>query len=1458
MAKGVELATEWVTILPETAQLVKKLKAFKPDPIPVPISFTSTGSGAKSPEKQGAAVGKSLEKGVLTATKDTGEKIGRNMAPDPKPVQQAAAKAGKVIQTEVVKASAEAGKKGGDAIASELEKAKGKVAAASQKLADARRAEENIGSRIRASENKIQQARADTEKKARALAAEEARVARLRESSEEDAATKIAASERKIAQMRDQNARQLVRLNNMEEGHSRLQNTAATNAGRSAGAAENLAAQEAALASAVAQSTKPLEDQQDQVKKSKGLMGGMAASLIPLAKQLLVTSGLFTGAMGIGGGITYVFKTGNEFVDTMNRMQGITNATGTEMAALNDKARALGRDFMLPATSANDAAAAMLELGKTGFTVQQSMDAAKGALQLSAAAGIDAADAARLTGQALNVFGLKATDAGKVTDVLANTANQSAAEMTDVAYSLAQAGGVAKSFGINIEDTATAVGLLANNGIKSSDAGTLIKTMLVSLTDQGKPAQAAMKTLGLELYDQQGKFKGISYVYKKLVEDSKKLTNQQYQAATSTLFGTDAARFAGIAAGHTAEEWDKMRSSIDQEGTAAKVAEARMQGLPGALSRLGNALQSIGLTIYDSVKGPITEVINGIAAVILKFDEWLNGPIKQWLKEYKDEIMGAGAVLLAYGGYLAVVKAGTMAWTAVQWALNAALDANPIGLAVLAIAALVAGVIYAYKHFDWFKKAVDGVWGWIKSTWPTVVGVFKAVWDGIATGISWLWHNVWEPAWEGIKAAWEVAWFAIQLGFAVFKKWIGIIGAIAMDLWQNWIKPAWDGIASGATDMWNLIKEAWGGIKIVIGAVWDWLQPIIQPFKDFFKGVGDAGKAAGEAIKAAWSGLWNILKMPLHGLGGLLAGLPESILGVEVPFVADLHNWGKSLQSLAVGGIAGNRIQGPGTGTSDSIIGINQAGIPTTRVSDGEGIVPVAALATPLGRYLFSMLLGMKTGNVMPDPWDPPGGDSGLPIQQQIPGQFPKGFGPGGQPGGPNPGWTTDFPWPGFPGAPWDPSLIGPRQRNKKVEGAGFNRLPGFANGGLTPGASYVRDIIMKNFGIKDIGGYRPEDGYNEHSTGNALDVMIPNYQSAQGKALGDAVAAFALTNADALGLSWVIWQQRTFNPGDRQGKMMDDRGSDTQNHLDHVHIFMNKNGGQLPQGQLMPASGTIMGHGLSGSPGSISGGSMMGSGSRTVDAKKVREAEDRLQDRQRQLDVAKTRLQEYLDKQKAGKNVKQSTIDEASNQVEKFSRERDEAQTDLATAQQGTVSKNGSSKRGAQGQAGANGQQDWSSVGKMIFSGFLESFGLDGSVFTNLLDTPNVKSAMAGINFLGGLLGGGGDSGGGTSGSGLGGGFMGGGGGDSLGGLGNLGGGELTDAFGGLVAGIGDVAGVDIAPNGGAGDAAQAGMSGGPQFNQDFSGSSFGYSKDEMRQYQDGKYESVSRRFPGLAQGGA
>ena len=307
-------------------------------------------------------------------------------------------------------------------------------------------------------------------------------------------------------------------------------------------------------------------------------------------------------ALGLGSVASDIVSVGAEYQSQLNTMAAVSQATAGQMDAVRAKARELGNDISLTGTSASDAAAAMTELAKNGLTVTQSMEASKGTLQLAAAAQIDAAQAATIQGQALQAFGLGAQEAGRVSDILAGSANASAAEITDVAQALQQAGTVSHAFGVSIDDASTAIAMFANAGITGSDAGTLLKTSLLALTDQGKPAQNAIHDLGLTVYDAQGKFVGLPSLIGQLNAASNRMTEEQYQAATATLFGSDAMRFASIAAGKTTEDFNALRESVTRQGQAAEVAAAQTKGLPGALERLANAKEDLTLGLFEALQ----------------------------------------------------------------------------------------------------------------------------------------------------------------------------------------------------------------------------------------------------------------------------------------------------------------------------------------------------------------------------------------------------------------------------------------------------------------------------------------------------------------------------------------------------------------------------------------------------------------------------------------------------------------------------------------------------------------------------------------------------------------------------------------------------------------------------------------------------------------------------------------
>lgn len=391
----------------------------------------------------------------------------------------------------------------------------------------------------------------------------------------------------------------------------------------------------------------------------KGFGPKMEAGLRPalgVAGKLGGALGLAFAGAGIAGLGKEIIDVGNTYRTEMNSLQAVTQASGAAMEAAAAKARALGNDMDLPATSAGDAAAAMTELAKGGFTLQESMEAAKGTLQLAAAAQIDAASAATIQSQALQAFGLTADYASTAADVLSGAANASSAEITGIAHGLQQAGTVAHQFGVSMEDTATTLAVFANAGIQGSDAGTLMKSALLALTDQGKPAQAAIEELGLTVYDAHGKFVGMSDLFDQLNLAASRMTDEQYQAATATLFGSDAMRLAGIAAQQGAEGFNRTRAAVTRAGQAAELAAAQTQGLPGAIEKVGNAWEETALGIYTSVEGPLAEGLGKLAEGITDIAPVISGVATTSVNALGSVTQAAGSLGSAFASLPAEVQ----------------------------------------------------------------------------------------------------------------------------------------------------------------------------------------------------------------------------------------------------------------------------------------------------------------------------------------------------------------------------------------------------------------------------------------------------------------------------------------------------------------------------------------------------------------------------------------------------------------------------------------------------------------------------------------------------------------------------------------------------------------------------------------------------------------------------------
>ncbi len=501
----------------------------------------------------------------------------------------------------------------------------------------------------------------------------------------------------------------------------------------------------------------------------------------------------------IVAGFASVLTIGLEYEKSMNMFAAVTQATAGEMEKAAKVAIALGNDLSLPGVSAKDAAAAMTELGKAGLNAAQAMDAAKGTLQLAVAGGMDAAQAAEITANALNTFSLEAKEAGRVADLLAAAANASSAEVQDVAASLQQAGAVFAGAKVPIEDVVALIGELANKGIKGSDAGTSLKTMMQRLQSPTDNARAVMEKLGVAVFDSEGKMKSMRDIIGQFEGGLKGLSEEQKAQALNTIFGSDAVRAAIIVFGDGQAAFDKMKEAVMRTNAAQELAAARTKGLGGAWEALKSQAETLGLVIFNRIKEPLTEVVIAIATVFGKVTDIftnLPAPVQQAIVVITALVAAIGPLLAAGGAIIIVVSSvveGLLALTGAATVGAALASLLPIIAGVVAvIAALVAGVVAA-------------------------AGVMKVLWDA------------WDQGWGAIASIVAIAGGAILSAVSPIIGLPVLIGAAIVTLYKVW-QTNFGGIRDFTVLVWNKIVEVVGGameyvydiINVIVNKILVW------------------------------------------------------------------------------------------------------------------------------------------------------------------------------------------------------------------------------------------------------------------------------------------------------------------------------------------------------------------------------------------------------------------------------------------------------------------------------------------------------------------------------------------------------------------------------------------------------------------------------------------------------------
>ncbi|MFD4482355.1 phage tail tape measure protein [Streptomyces sp. NPDC058257] len=316
-------------------------------------------------------------------------------------------------------------------------------------------------------------------------------------------------------------------------------------------------------------------------------------------RGMSATNMLAGGGLLLGAG--EMIQEGNRYQKQMNLFRAVTSATAGQMKRASVVAQELGNDLTLPGSTAADAAEGMVELSKAGFRADQSIDAVRASLQLASAADVNAATSAKYLGDIMDQFGLGADQSARAADTLAATANNASGSITDIYYSMRYAGPVANALGVSLQDTAAAVGMLGKSGILGQTAGTSIRGMFANLAAPTPQMQGALKDLGIDAWDAEGKFRGLRVVIDGLSKAEHNLSQKDFTAGVTKAFGKPALSGAAALAHQGTESFDALSVAVRQTGAAASITASRGQGLTGAMTQLRTQARQTGLALYDGM-----------------------------------------------------------------------------------------------------------------------------------------------------------------------------------------------------------------------------------------------------------------------------------------------------------------------------------------------------------------------------------------------------------------------------------------------------------------------------------------------------------------------------------------------------------------------------------------------------------------------------------------------------------------------------------------------------------------------------------------------------------------------------------------------------------------------------------------------------------------------------------------
>lgn len=618
--------------------------------------------------------------------------------------------------------------------------------------------------------------------------------------------------------------------------------------------------------------------------------GSVAAQQVIAAGEKMQEVGSKIGEVGKGlsqkvtapivAGFGAALKVTADFDAQMSKVAAISGATGEDFDKLRAKAREMGAETKFSATEAGQAFEYM---AMAGWKTDDMLDGIAGVMNLAAASGEDLGTTSDILTDALTAFGKTAADAGDFADVLAQASSNANTNVGLMGETFKYVAPVAGALGYNYRDVGVAIGLMANSGIKASQAGTALRGLFTRLAKPTKQSAEAMERLGISMTNADGSMKPLSQLMGELRERFSGLTEAEKAQYAAMLAGQNGMSGMLAIVNTSDKDFNDLTNAIaNSDGAAQRMADRMNDNLAGQLTILKSQLEELAISIGDVLTPYARKLVGVVQKVTDRFNK-LSPRAKKVAVLIGSVAAAIGPLLVGVGGFVSLAGKGVTAFGCVMKflpAIKGGLTAiagvlsGPVGI-VAGVAAVIAIVLKATGAWDRIKASLI-------DAWPKIKQSAVDAWDGIKTKYgefkAYLQKTLIEPlkalydssvkpvfdriaeAFEPVKKSAEATWNVIK---GIFNGWnsFGDLKILLGDLWEN-LKAfgAKLGTILSETDWAAIGSQAWELVKSAFAPAAEWLKGVFESGMELVKGIDWAavGNAVWDGVKAVGGWLGNL------------------------------------------------------------------------------------------------------------------------------------------------------------------------------------------------------------------------------------------------------------------------------------------------------------------------------------------------------------------------------------------------------------------------------------------------------------------------------------------------------------------------------------------------------------------------------------------------------------------------